>query len=321
MTRRGRGVRSLAGRRVFLTGAAGGIGRALAERAAAEGAVLLLTDRAADPLEDTVRSVREAGGTVAYAKAADVAAYDEVRALAEEIHAEGGPADVVMNVAGISTWGTVERLEHRHWRDVVEVDLMGPIHVIESFLPAMIAARRGGHLVNVSSAAGLIGLPWHAPYSAAKFGLRGVSEVLRFDLRRHRIGVTLVCPGAVATPLADTVEIVGVDRDSPAARRLRARFLKRAASPEEVATTILDGMRRGRYLVHTSRAIRVLHALQCLAPPLYVLAMRAWNRVAQRVLGAAVARPGERATGSASAAGAGSGPGPGPAVARVRGVR
>ena len=93
-----------------------------------------------------------------------------------------------MNVAGISTWGSVDQLTHEHWRQMVDVDLMGPINVIEAFVPPMMAAGRGGHLVNVSSAAGLLGLPWHAAYSAAKFGLRGVSEVLRFDLEplRHR---------------------------------------------------------------------------------------------------------------------------------------
>ena len=78
---------------------------------------------------------------------------------------------------------------------------MGPIHVIETFVPPMVAAGRGGHLVNVSSAAGLVALPWHAAYSASKYGLRGLSEVLRFDLARHRIGVSVVVPGAVKTPL------------------------------------------------------------------------------------------------------------------------
>ena len=140
-----------------------------------------------------------------------------------------------MNVAGIATWGAVEQLEHEHWRRVIDVNLMGPVHVIEAFVPPMVRAGRGGHLVNVSSAAGLIGLPWHAPYSASKFGLRGISEVLRFDLERHGIGVTLVCPGAVATPLVDNVQIVGVDREHPAARRLAERFGRHAHTPEQVA--------------------------------------------------------------------------------------
>src|SRR5205807_5559833 len=146
----------------------------------------------------------------------------------------------------------VETLSHEQWRRVVEVNLMGPIHVIESFLPAMIAAGRGGHLVNVSSAAGILGLPWHAPYSATKFGLRGISEVLRFDLRRHDIGVSLVCPGAVDTGLVDTIEIAGLDLTSPLFRRFRARFRHVAVTPEQAAARILDGVEHNRYWVYTS---------------------------------------------------------------------
>jgi NAD(P)-dependent dehydrogenase (short-subunit alcohol dehydrogenase family) len=182
-----------------------------------------------------------------------------------------------MNIAGISTWGPVEELEHQHWRRTIEVDLMGPIHVIECFVPAMVRAGRGGHLVNVSSAAGLLGLPWHAPYSAAKFGLRGVSEVLRFDLRRHGIGVTLVCPGAVKTPLVGSVEIVGVNRDHPAIRKLTRRFEARAASPDDVAAKIISGVKRGRYLVLTSREIQLAYWLQRKFAPGYELAMRVAN--------------------------------------------
>ena len=125
-----------------------------------------------------------------------------------------------MNIAGVSAWGTVDRLSHEQWDKMIAINLMGPIHVIENFVPPMVAARQGGHLVNVSSAAGLIGLPWHAAYSASKFGVRGLSEVLRFDLARYRIGVSVVVPGAVRTPLVDTVEIAGVDRDDPAGEPL-----------------------------------------------------------------------------------------------------
>ena len=99
---------------------------------------------------------------------------------------------------------------------------MGPIHVIEELVPPMIEARRGGHLVNVSSAAGIIGMPWHAAYSATKFGLRGVSEVLRFDLRRHRIGVSLVCSGRRADAAGpDRSGSPGIDKESPPSARPR----------------------------------------------------------------------------------------------------
>ena len=154
---------------------------------------------------------------------------------------------------------------------------MGPIHVLAAFVPPMIEARRGGHVVNVSSAAGLFGLPIHAPYSAAKFGLRGVSEVLRFDLEPYRIGVTLVCPGAVNTPLVGTVDIVGVDRDDPRVLKAVDTFARHAASPEKAAAAIVRGVEKGRYMVYTSQDIRLLHWTQRYVPFVYTMIMRVMN--------------------------------------------
>jgi NAD(P)-dependent dehydrogenase (short-subunit alcohol dehydrogenase family) len=269
---------------VFITGAASGIGRATAALAAAEGARLHLTDVNADLLAQTAEQIRAAGGTVVLADAADISDYPAVRDLAARVTAASGAMDVVMNIAGISTWGTVQGLEHRDWQRLVDVNLMGPIHVIETLVPPMIESGRGGHLVNVSSAAGIIGMPWHAAYSASKFGLRGVSEVLRFDLRPHGIGVSLVCPGGVATPLTDTVHIAGVDKAGPSFQRVLDRFRKRAVTPEQAAESILRGVRRNRYWVYTSPDIRAVHLLQRLCPPAYVVAMRVLNRVANRAL-------------------------------------
>jgi NAD(P)-dependent dehydrogenase (short-subunit alcohol dehydrogenase family) len=270
-------VRELNGRRCLITGAASGIGRATALAAGREGASLFLTDIDAEKLEAVASAVREAGGSVAYVRAADISDYEAVRAMADEIHRDHASLDVVMNIAGIATWGTVERLEHRHWQRVVDVNLMGPIHVIECFIPPMIDAGRGGHLVNVSSAAGLFGLPWHAAYSATKFGLRGISEVLRFDLRRHDIGVSLVCPGGVDTPLVETVEIVGVDRSNPRIRKLSGRFQKRAVSAERAAEAIITGIKKDRYMVYTSRDIQIGHFVQRKFALPYELAMRVAN--------------------------------------------
>lgn len=270
-------MKDLAGRACLVTGAAGGIGRATALELAARGSRLVLTDIQAGPLEDTADAVRAAGGQVLEAAAVDVTDNAAVAAFAERVHGAHGSLDVVLNVAGVSAWGPVERLRHEHWRRMVDVNLMGPINVIEAFVPPMIEARRGGHLVNVASAAALIGLPWHAAYSASKFGLRGVSEVLRFDLRRHRIGVSLICPGAVDTPLVEGVEIVGVDRDHPLMRKMTARFRRHAASPEQVAERIVRAVERNRYLVYTSPEIRLAYLLERVCPPVYRLIMRLMN--------------------------------------------
>jgi NAD(P)-dependent dehydrogenase (short-subunit alcohol dehydrogenase family) len=261
-------------RSVLITGAASGIGRATAHAAAARGARLVLTDVAADGLHAVARDL---GDAVLHAAPADVSDADDVDALAADVHEAHGPVDVVMNVAGISTWGAIERLQREHWRAQVEVNLMGPIHVLSAFVPPMIAAGRGGHVVNVASAAALFGLPWHAAYSAAKFGLRGVSEVLRFDLARHGIGVSLVCPGAVRTPLVGSAVIVGVDRDSPKVRRLIGRFERHAKSPEHVAGCILKAVERDKYMVYTSPDIAVGAFFQRVFPWPYERAMRKLN--------------------------------------------
>jgi NAD(P)-dependent dehydrogenase (short-subunit alcohol dehydrogenase family) len=229
-----------------------------------------------------MEEIRGAGGTVAHFATVDLADHAAVVSFAEEVHALAPSMDVVMNIAGISTWGKIEQLEHEHWRRTIEIDLMGPISVLGCFVPPMIEARRGGHIVNVSSVAGLFGLPWHAPYSAAKFGLRGVSEVLRFDLRKDRIGVSLVCPGAVKTPLVGTVDIVGVDRESQKIRKLIALFERRAVTPESVAEKIIEAIEKNRYLVFTSPDGRFLHWVQRKFSPVYELVMRVMNRELER---------------------------------------
>lgn len=275
-------LQTLNGKRCFVTGAASGIGRATALAAARQGADLYLTDIQDEALERTVAEIGRGGGRVSHSRVLDIRDHAAVQALAAEIHADHGSMDVVMNIAGVSTWGAIERLEHSDWEQMVEINLVGPISVLEAFVPPMIEAGCGGHVVNVSSAAGLFGLPWHAAYSASKFGLRGVSEVLRFDLRRHGIGVSLVCPGGVATPLVGTVKIVGVDDENPRIRKLKARFEKRAVTPEHVAEKILEGIAKDRYLVFTSPDIRVGHWAQRFCPPLYELAMRKMNDVLVR---------------------------------------
>jgi len=271
------GITSLYGKKCLITGAASGIGLATARAAARDGAALFLTDINGPALEAAVLEIRGAGGKVVLSRAFDISDYEAVRAFAGAVHSGHGSMDVLMNIAGISVWGSIEQLRHEQWRRAIEVNLMGPIHIMECFIPEMIRAGRGGHLVNVSSAAGLFGLPWHAAYSASKFGLRGVSEVLRFDLKRHGIGVSLVCPGGVDTSLVNTIEIQGVDLRDARVIAFRERFRKRAISPERAAQAILKGIAQKRYLVFTSQDIRLGHWAQRLFAPLYEWIMNRLN--------------------------------------------
>ncbi|OBB22927.1 short chain dehydrogenase [Mycolicibacterium fortuitum] len=272
------------GKRCLITGAASGIGRATALALAAQGAELYLTDRDEVGLAQTVDDAKALGADVPAHRALDISDYDQVAAFAADIHAAHSSMDVVMNIAGISAWGTVDQLTHQHWRSMIDVNLMGPIHVIETFLPPMVQARRGGHLVNVSSAAGIVALPWHSAYSASKYGLRGLSEVLRFDLARHRIGVSVVVPGAVKTGLVQTVQIAGVDREDPNVQKWVDRFAGHAISPEKAADKILAGVQRNRFLIYTSADIRALYAFKRVAWWPYSVAMRQVNVLFSRAL-------------------------------------
>ncbi len=275
---------TFAGKRCLLTGAASGIGRATALELARQGAELYLTDRDAAGLALTVADAQALGATVAEHRAFDISDYDAVADFAADVHSRHPAMDVVLNIAGVSAWGTVDRLTHQQWRRMIDVNLMGPIHVIETFVPPMIAAGRGGQLVNVSSAAGLVALPWHAAYSASKYGLRGLSEVLRFDLARQGIGVSVVVPGAVKTPLVETVEIAGVDRDHPKVARWVDRFSGHAVTPEHAASAMLAGIARNRFLIYTSPDIRALYAFKRVAWWPYSVAMRRVNVLFTRAL-------------------------------------
>jgi NAD(P)-dependent dehydrogenase (short-subunit alcohol dehydrogenase family) len=270
-------ITSLRERKCLITGAASGIGRAVAIAAAGEGAALFLTDVNGPLLDSVAEEIRAAGGKVCMALAFDISDAAAVEDFARAVHEAHGSLDVVMNIAGIAIWGSIATLGAEHWRRCIDVNLMGPIHVLRCFVPPMIEARRGGHVVNVSSAAGLFGLPWHAAYSASKFGLRGVSEVLRFDLKRHRIGVTLVCPGAVDTGLVRTVQIVGIDTAAPDVVKMRGRFQKHAITSASAAAQILKGIRKNRYLVLTSPDVRLGYWTQRLFAWPYEIAMRFMN--------------------------------------------
>ena len=283
-----RRIKDYRGTICVVTGAASGIGRSAAIRLADEGARLVLTDVNADGLAGVTQECRDKGVSVLASETIDLTDHEAVAAFGERVVAANGAPDAIFHVAGNSAWGRPDLLEHRVWRSMVEVNLMGTIHVIEAFIPAMMAARKPGAVVMVSSAAGLLGLPWHAAYSAAKFGIRGIAEVLRFDLAPYDIGVHLVCPGAVDTPLVGSIEIAGVDRSNPEVAKTAAQFQRHAVTPDQAAGSMIEGVRKGRAIVYTSPDIRLAFVAQKFAPPAYKLAMkliaRKINTAAQGVL-------------------------------------
>jgi short-subunit dehydrogenase len=185
--------RDLEGRRLLITGASSGIGRRLAEQAAARGGRLLLSARSADALDDLARSLTAQGGE-AVAVAADVTADADRRRLLETAAERFDGLDVLINNAGVASWGHFAGGTEEILRQVMEVNFFAPAELTRAALPLL---RRGVRpvVVNVASMCGRRGMPAWSEYSASKFGLVGLSEALRAELARFDVEVLLIVPG------------------------------------------------------------------------------------------------------------------------------
>lgn len=188
-----------------ITGAAEGIGKALAEALAAQGMYLVLADINADMLEATATGLRSAGCDVRTLRV-DVARSADVEALADLAFREFGAVHVLINNAGVALAKSAWETSEQDWNWVMGVNLFGVTHALRAFVPRMLAAGEPGHIVNTASIAGLISVPSLSAYNVSKFGVVTLSEGLQHDLtlRRANIGVSVLCPGWVNTRIAES---------------------------------------------------------------------------------------------------------------------
>lgn len=275
-------MKILSDKKVFITGAASGIGRSTAIAMGKSGCRLFLTDIDESGLKKTVEVISNAGGTVCLARSFDVGSYEAMSAFAKEVHEGYGSLDILVNVAGVALFSHIEDMQHSHWEKVIKVNLWGVVHGLECFVPEMIRAGQGGHIVSVSSTAGLIGLPWHVVYAGTKHALVGMSEVLRYDLRKHNIGVSVICPGAVNTGLVQTAEI-NTDNKT-VVDKTRKYFQKIAISPDKVADLIVKAIRNRKFIVITSFDIKLFFFVKRFCFPLYHLIMIQISRSMDKIL-------------------------------------
>jgi NAD(P)-dependent dehydrogenase (short-subunit alcohol dehydrogenase family) len=193
---------TLASRVAVITGAASGIGFGMAEAFLAEGARVVLADLDTEGLREAGQRLSGSADQV-LAVATDVTDLESVRHLALAAVDRFGAVDVVCNNAGVWTLGYQWDTPGEDWRWVIDVNLWGVIHGIRVFAPLLIANPAGGHVVNTASIGGLVAGAGTGPYAAAKHAVIGLSKSLRAELalRKARVGVTIVCPGKVATPI------------------------------------------------------------------------------------------------------------------------
>lgn len=258
-------VRDLTGRTVLVTGAASGIGRESALAFGSRGADLVICDVDEAGLAGTQELLAAQGRSVT-SRRVDVADPGEMGAFAAEVHAEIRAVDILMNNAGVGLAASFLDTPLEDWDWLLRINLRGVIHGCHFFVPPMVSRGVGGHVVNVASLAAYMPSETLSAYTTSKYAVLGLSEALANELRRHRIGVTAVCPGVIKTPLTGNARMRGA-ADAPGERERLARlYARRNYGPERVARNVLKAIQRDRVVAPISPESWIVYYLKRLAP-------------------------------------------------------
>jgi len=238
------------GKVVVITGAAHGLGEATAKAFAARGAKLALCDIDGEGLRQ-VKGVLEARGAEVMTDIVDVSQARQVEEFSERVYKEFRQVDILVNNAGVVLAGRLEDMALEDWQWIMGINMWGVVHGSHFFYPRML--RRGsGHIVNISSAAGLIPLPMLSAYSGTKSAVLSMTRVWRAEGAMHGVGFTAVCPGVMNTNVSKSVRICsGTQRKSPSQSQEKAdRFLARERyDPAKVAEAIVRAVEKNKSVV------------------------------------------------------------------------
>jgi short-subunit dehydrogenase len=247
---------SYQGRLALITGGSSGIGLALAQLLAEEGANVWLVARHPDTLEAACKSLSTSAGQKHGLFAADVTNPKRVQAAVEHVQGEAGVPDLLINCAGAAHPGYVQEIPIQIFHEMMDLDYYGTVYMVKAMLPAMLE-RGSGHIVNVSSMAGFMGAFGYSAYGAAKYAVRGFSDVLRLELKPLGIRVSLVFP-----PDTDTPGLANENKTKPF--ETFAAGSTKVLPPGQVAKSILAGIHSGRYIILPGMDAEVLYRLMFL---------------------------------------------------------
>jgi NAD(P)-dependent dehydrogenase (short-subunit alcohol dehydrogenase family) len=227
-----------------ITGGASGIGRASALAMARRGARIVIADVNDERTAETLAEIEGMGGW-ARGFECDVTRDGQVERLAERVLGEVGRADLLMNNAGVVLGGPFEKIPMDDWQWILDVNLLGPVRCLRAFLPHMLE-RGSGYVVNTASFAGLVAHnPLTIPYDTTKHGVVGLSAGLALYLRPRGIGVSVLCPGYVATNLSENYRFRGMEDPGVGP----ALMPDSVTTPDEVAEKVVEGVETERFLI------------------------------------------------------------------------
>lgn len=238
-------------KRVFITGAGSGLGKAVALRFAREGWQVAVTDVDLAAATQTLAEVVAAGGS-GFADVCNVTSEESFAAIAARLKREWNGVDVLVNNAGVATKGTVAESSIEQWQWVLNINLLGCVRGARAIVP-LLTEQGSGHVVNIASFAGIANPPAMASYNAAKAAVISLSETLRHEMEPHGVGVSAVCPSFFKTNLIATSRQASPEQgDEPAPQmdRIVQRLMdKSAVTADSVAGDIFDAVRDKRFLV------------------------------------------------------------------------
>jgi NAD(P)-dependent dehydrogenase (short-subunit alcohol dehydrogenase family) len=255
-------VKTIRGKKALVTGAASGIGRAIATALAGEGADLFLVDIDEANLHGTADEVRRLGAE-AVASICDLSDPAQISAMVSKLLSAWGRLDILVNNAGVAYYGHTLGMSQEQWTRVLAINLLAPIQLTRELLPTLLRAQEP-HIVNICSILGLVTWRRTTAYQTSKHGLVGFTEGLRCEYGA-RIGVSAICPGMVTTPMIERLGEVPPQGGGPGERPLlppRWTF----TSPDKVAAESIAAIQRNRSLVVITPAARVLWWLKRLFP-------------------------------------------------------
>lgn len=252
------------GKTILITGAAGGIGKALAMELAARGGDLFLSDINDAGLRQ-IRHQIESLGRKCHITQTDISQRVRVKEMIDDAVDRMGHVDILINNAGVTIIGEIRDVPLEDWEWIMGVNLWGPIFTVHYILPHMME-RQQGHIVNMGSMGGLTAVPANGTYNVTKFGLTGFSEVLRAELQKHNIRVTLICPGftSSSTEFEKRGRVRGFKNFKPGA------FAKGGVmAVDKAAKRFADAIEKDQFLVTTGIVGPLYFGIKRIFPWLY----------------------------------------------------